>query len=393
MTYNDADFLSRKRKDNKGTRDPQVDEMFWEETRILATPLQNTIEWVGQQKVHVIEGKVTSHAKTVALLQQWMAADAKAVDLDVKFPRLHRLEAMREYLEAQKAGDDNPDIKVHFTGKDNVSKEWLSSWRLKLRTEYEYYTNIAQAVEARKDGLIRFPNTLYKSWASKSEEANEKKKAGQKDDNQKTHKKLIDWYEKSKDHHLEQYFKPPVTPLEFTYLLLVQAHVDASGNHKGRDATFDFLHAGKSDTITKEIVAEFIRNCPTCGKRFGGTRPKTSVAVKSEPKQTSAPSKKRKNEAPDTQSSKHAKASNNVSTSHGPAEAELDALFPSDHKQIQHHLAGHSTTGPSIETQQPLSYLPYTQATSGIYNAAGEEFVGILKYLNLDLPPMSLSGP
>jgi hypothetical protein len=397
-------FSFRKRKDNKGTRNPQVDDEFWSDTRVYSSPGNAYPLWTGNHWNQVSNGQVTSCTQTVEILKEWMKGDVKAVDLDVKFPRLERIEAMEHYITAHKNGFDNHDVPVRVCGQE-VSKEWLSSWRLKLRTEYEFYTTEEEAKEASKDGLTRLPGKLYRRWASKSDE---KKKTGQKDDNSKTHSKMIDWY---KAHPEYESLKPEVSSLEMTYILLVQAHVDpATGKHKGRDSTFDLLRAGKSDTITKEIVATFISNCPKCSDRSGGTRAKTAVAVKSEPDQTS-PSKKRKTEAANTPSSKRFRVSNNnTPTSGGNAEEELPSYNSDDFKLVQQP-AGHSYTAASfgfqqstadyeqlrlqialqetaiaiqesdialqqsaVASQQPDSYLPYTELTVDLYEAAGQEF-------------------
>ncbi|KAF8333579.1 uncharacterized protein EI90DRAFT_2888311, partial [Cantharellus anzutake] len=57
--------------------------------------------------------------------------------------------------------------------------------------------------------------------------------------------------------------KPVVTTDEI-YLVLVDCHFYAS--HGGRDATVKLVHENYS-WVPKELIARFVRECPTCGKK------------------------------------------------------------------------------------------------------------------------------
>jgi len=56
------------------------------------------------------------------------------------------------------------------------------------------------------------------------------------------------------------------TPVEMSYSLIAQVHVDADGKHLNRDHTWAKV-VPLSYTIKKEVVWEFVRACPGCRER------------------------------------------------------------------------------------------------------------------------------
>ncbi|KAE8451920.1 hypothetical protein EG329_002761 [Mollisiaceae sp. DMI_Dod_QoI] len=208
----------------------------WFNTQIFARPNENDRKWTEIQSEHVDLRKVTSVAAYTTALHQWAIDDKKSTDFDKKFPRWERISNMIDCITTGEA----PDMQFCIRQPSNLQK---ASWKHNVKTSYEYSFG-----GKLTNGLVQKATTLYNKWSP--------------DDN-KTLKKLVKFYHDGKVPYGERY-QPSITPLEESYIELVAAHIDQNGKHRGRDSTFDIFNQGVSDSITKDLTARFIAECPTC---------------------------------------------------------------------------------------------------------------------------------
>jgi len=138
-------------------------------------------------------------------------------------------------------------------GTTETSTGGKASWTFHVKSSYDY--SLADSTEG---GFSRSGDTLY---SKKFEE-----------------EKVLDAIKKAQP-GIQFPVLPSVTPLEDVYIHLVEAHVDDSGKHLGRDSTFANISKLVSTSIRKEIVASFVAACPKCAAKNKLNKPAIEKAT------------------------------------------------------------------------------------------------------------------
>ena len=155
-----------------------------------------------------------------------------------------------------------------------------ASWRFYTRNTFEYFPILTEHETSHKKVL-----GLYKSLskddvlAFKEARVNGLAEPTDRD---------LRWEDyASMDKHEKAFFtQAPVTSLEDSYNIILEAHVKAAqipgdNIHYGRDATFRRITA-LSCSITKDVVFLFVQNCPGCSSRNKKCAAARAVAIQTQ---------------------------------------------------------------------------------------------------------------
>jgi hypothetical protein len=187
-------------------------------------------------------------------LSSYFSTDDKTQDPDKIFPRMCRIDLVRQELE-------NPGSTNKPQGFDNQRLEDNTQWKHQIKTKFQIGGN--HPILVNNPPLQQYPGEIYPILSEKEQ-------------NQVIHA----YKTRTKVTACEALIQAPVAPVELAFNHFLLAHVELEVKpdskptliHRSRDATYDFLRMGLSAGFKKAEVNSLISHCKTCTRRVQAAR-------------------------------------------------------------------------------------------------------------------------